>query len=117
MSHGAFAFDGLRRVSPAAELTFDGRVNDPSAKIRVKSPLEVRGVDGSKAWFDARWIDVDYSSGENLTLVKYDVLTQGPLAGFRIRFWRETGESSAGCHVRAVHGSGPSPRGHHRRGA
>jgi hypothetical protein len=33
-----------------------------------------------------RWLDIDYSSGEELTLFKYDVLTQGPVIGFAFRF-------------------------------
>jgi hypothetical protein len=140
MSQGAFAFYGLRRLSPAAQLTFGGRVNYLSGNIRVNSPLAVRSVDGSKTWFDPivglqlhtpengkrwhaqvyteiggfgagstftwqifptvgvslsksaalefgyRWLDIDYESGENATLFKYDVLTQGPVAGFRFRF-------------------------------
>jgi hypothetical protein len=40
-----------------------------------------RVVDGSKAW-----LDIDYTSGEGLTLFKYDVLTQGPVLGFGFRF-------------------------------
>ena len=140
MSQGAFAFYGLRRLSPAAELTFGGRVNYLSGNIRVNSPLAVRSVDGSKTWFDPivglqlhtpengkrwhaqvyteiggfgvgstftwqifptvgvslsksaalefgyRWLDINYESGENATLFKYDVLTQGPVLGFRFRF-------------------------------
>jgi hypothetical protein len=36
--------------------------------------------------FGYRWLDMDYSSGENLTLFKYDVLTQGRVLGFGFRF-------------------------------
>ena len=36
--------------------------------------------------FGYRWLDIDYSSGENLTLFKYDVLTQGPVLGFGFGF-------------------------------
>ena len=36
--------------------------------------------------FGYRWLDIDYSSGENVTLFKYDVLTQGPVMGFAFRF-------------------------------
>ena len=36
--------------------------------------------------FGYRWLDIDYSSGEDLTLFKYDVLTQGPVFGFAFRF-------------------------------
>jgi hypothetical protein len=33
-----------------------------------------------------RWLDIDYSSRENLTLFKWDVLSQGPVVGFAFRF-------------------------------
>jgi hypothetical protein len=36
--------------------------------------------------FGYRWLDIDYESGENATLFKYDVLTQGPVLGFAFRF-------------------------------
>jgi hypothetical protein len=36
--------------------------------------------------FGYRWIDIDYSSGENDTLFKYDVLMQGPVVGFGFKF-------------------------------
>jgi hypothetical protein len=36
--------------------------------------------------FGYRWLDIDYSSGEGLSLFKYDVLTQGPVFGFGLRF-------------------------------
>ena len=140
MSQGAFAFYGLRRLAPYADVFFGGRVNYLSANLRINSPLQVRSVDGSKTWFDPlvglqlrtpengkrwhaqvyteiggfgagstftwqifptfgvdltkraslefgyRWLDIDYSSGENTTLFKYDVLTQGPVVGFAFRF-------------------------------
>jgi hypothetical protein len=140
MSQGGFAFYGLRRLAPYADVFFGGRVNYLSANLRINSPLQVRSVDGSKTWFDPlvglqlrtpkngkrwhaqvytefggfgvgstftwqlfptvgvdltkraslelgyRWLDIDYSSGENTTLFKYDVLTQGPVLGFAFRF-------------------------------
>jgi hypothetical protein len=140
MSQGAFTCYVLRRLSPAAELTFGGRVNYLSGNIRVNGLQAVRSVDGSKTWFDPlvglqlhtpengkrwhaqlyteiggfgagssftwqvfptvgvnlakwasielgyRWLDIDYSTGENTTLFKYDVLTQGPVLGVRFRF-------------------------------
>ena len=140
MSQGAFAFYGLRRLAPYADVFFGGRVNYLSTNLRINSPLQVRSVDGSKTWFDPlvglqlrtpengkrwhaqvytefggfgvgstftwqifptvgvdltkraslefgyRWLDIDYSSGENTTLFKYDVLTQGPVMGFAFRF-------------------------------
>jgi hypothetical protein len=33
-----------------------------------------------------RWLDIDHETGENTTLFKYDVLTQGPIVGFAFRF-------------------------------
>jgi len=140
MSQGAFAFYGLRRLAPGADLFFGGRINYLSTNLRINAPLAVRSVDGSKTWFDPivglqlrtpengkrwhaqvyseiggfgvgstftwqifptvgvnlskaasiefgyRWLDINYSTGENLTLFKYDVLSQGPAMGFAFRF-------------------------------
>jgi hypothetical protein len=140
MSQGGFAFYGLRRLGASADLYFGGRVNYLSANLRLNTPLQVRSVDDSKAWFDPivgvqlrtpdsgrrvhaqvyteiggfgvgsdftwqifptigvrlteraslefgyRWLDIDYETGEEATLFKYDVLTQGPLVGFAFRF-------------------------------
>jgi len=140
LNQGAFAFYGLRRLGPAADVFFGGRVNTLQANLRVNGPVAVRSVDGSKTWFDPivgaqlrtpeigkrwhaqvyteiggfgagstftwqlfptvgvslgkrtslefgyRWLDIDYTSGEGLTLFKYDVLTQGPVLGFGFRF-------------------------------
>jgi hypothetical protein len=36
--------------------------------------------------FGYRWLAIDYKSGENQTLFKYDVLTQGPILGFAFKF-------------------------------
>jgi len=47
------------------------------------------GVNISKAAsidFGYRWLDVNYKTGENLTLFKWDVLTQGPVLGFAFKF-------------------------------
>lgn len=139
MNQGAFTFYGLRRLGPAADLFFGGRVNTLQAKLRFNGP-DQRRADRSKTWFDPlvglqfrtsdterrwhaqvyteiggfgvgstftlqvfptigvnltqrsslefgyRWLDIDYSSGENVTLFKYDVLTQGPVMGFAFRF-------------------------------
>lgn len=139
MNQGAFAFYGLRRLGPAGDLFFGGRVNTLQASLRFNGPGQ-RSADGSKTWFDPivglqlrtpdagkrwhaqvyteiggfgvgstftwqvfptigvnltkrsslefgyRWLDIDYSSGENVTLFKYDVLTQGPVMGFAFRF-------------------------------
>jgi hypothetical protein len=139
MNQGAFAFYGLRRLGPAADLFFGGRVNTLQANLRFNGPGQ-RSADGSKTWFDPivgvqlhtpdagkrwhaqlyteiggfgvgstftwqifptvgvnlakwasldfgyRWLDIDYSSGDNLTAFKWDVLTQGPVVGFGFRF-------------------------------
>ena len=140
VNQGAFAFYGLRRLGPAADLLFGARVNILQANLRINTPLAVANTDGSKTWVDPivglqlhtpengkrwhaqvyteiggfgagssftwqvfptvgvdlarqvsiefgyRWLDIDYSSGDNLTLFKYDVLTQGPVIGFSFRF-------------------------------
>ena len=52
MSQGAFAFYGLRRLAPYADVFFGGRINYLSANLRINSPLQVRSVDGAKTWFD-----------------------------------------------------------------
>lgn len=36
--------------------------------------------------FGYRWLGIDYKTGENETLFRYDVLTQGPVLGFRFMF-------------------------------
>lgn len=36
--------------------------------------------------FGYRWLDIDYSTGEDATLFKYNVLTQGPVLGFKFMF-------------------------------
>jgi hypothetical protein len=140
VNQGAFAFYGIRRLGPSADLMFGARVNTLQANLRINGPLSVRSVDGSKTWVDPivgvqlrtpeqgkrwhaqvyteiggfgvgssftwqifptfgvdltkraslefgyRWLDIDYSTGENTTLFKYDVLTQGPVLGFAFRF-------------------------------
>jgi hypothetical protein len=52
MSQGAFAFYGLRRLAPSADVFFGARVNYLSTNLRINGPLAVRSVDGSKTWFD-----------------------------------------------------------------
>jgi len=140
MNQGAFAFYGIRRLGPSADLFFGARVNTLQANLRFNGPITVRSADGSKTWVDPivgvqlrtpkngghwhaqvyteiggfgagstftwqifptvgvdltkraslefgyRWLDIDYSSGDNTTLFKYDVLTQGPLFGLGFRF-------------------------------
>ena len=139
MNQGAFAFYGLRRLGPAADVFFGGRVNTLQADLRFEGPgagsasgsktwldpivgLQLRTPERGKRWhaqvyteiggfgvgssftwqvfptfgvdlsrhisieFGYRWLDIDYTSGENESLFKYDVLTQGPLLGFGFRF-------------------------------
>jgi len=52
MNQGAFAFYGLRRLSPSADLLFGARVNTLQANLRTNGPLAVRSLDGSKTWVD-----------------------------------------------------------------
>jgi hypothetical protein len=52
MSQGAFAFYGLRRLAPGADVFFGGRINYLSSNLRINFPLNVRSVSGSKTWFD-----------------------------------------------------------------
>jgi hypothetical protein len=52
VNQGGFAFYGLRRLTPVADVTFGGRVNLLQANIRVTGPAAIRSVDGSKTWFD-----------------------------------------------------------------
>lgn len=136
-NQGAFAFYGLRELSPAAEVTFGLRVNtlqgeltfkgpdvarnqdktwvDPIAGITLRTPPDRRvqmrvyseiggfGVGSDFAWqvfptvslkltstssleFGYRWLDLDYAAGEGNEQFRYDVLTQGPVAGFAVRF-------------------------------
>jgi hypothetical protein len=139
MNQGAFAFYGLRRLAPAADLFFGGRVNTLQASLRFNGPGQ-RSADQTKTWFDPivglqvhtpaagkrwhaqlyteiggfgvgstftwqifptvgvdlarwvsldfgyRWLDIDYSTGENLTAFKWDVLTQGPVMGMGFKF-------------------------------
>jgi hypothetical protein len=51
MDQGAFAFYGLRRLGPAADLFFGGRANTLHANLRFNGPGQ-RTVDGSETWFD-----------------------------------------------------------------
>jgi hypothetical protein len=139
VNQGAFAFYGLRRLGPAADVFFGGRVNTLQANLRFNGPGQP-SADGSKTWFDPivglqlrtpdtgkrwhaqvyteiggfgvgssftwqvfptfgvdlsqhisvefgyRWLDIDYTSGADNTLFKWDVLTQGPVMGFGFRF-------------------------------
>lgn len=136
-NQGAFAFYGLRELSPAADVTFGLRVNtlqgeltfkgpevtrnqdktwvDPIVGVTLRTPadrrLQVRlyseiggfGAGSDLAWqvfptiglrltekasmeFGYRWLDLDYATGEGNEQFRYDVLTQGPVAGFAFRF-------------------------------
>jgi hypothetical protein len=51
VDQGAFAFYGLRRLAPAAEVTFGVRVNFLQGTIGFKGPLQTT-VEQSKTWVD-----------------------------------------------------------------
>ena len=51
MSQGGFAFYGLRRLAPYADLMFGGRINTLHGTLSFNG-LNQRSVDGSKTWFD-----------------------------------------------------------------
>ena len=136
-NQGAFAFYGLRRLSPAADVTFGLRVNtlqgeltfkgpgitrnqdqtwvDPIAGITIRTPAKRRvqlrlyteaggfGAGSDFTWqvfpdlsinltqkasleFGYRWLDLDYATGEGNDQFRYNVLTQGPVVGFALRF-------------------------------
>lgn len=51
VNQGAFAFYGLRRLAPGADVVFGGRVNTLQAKLRLNGPGQ-RSADSSKTWFD-----------------------------------------------------------------
>lgn len=46
----------------------------------------LRLTDKTSLEFGWRWLDLDYSAGEGNEQFGYDVLTQGPVAGFAFRF-------------------------------
>ena len=137
-NQGAFSFYGVRRLNPAAELTFGMRWNVLQSQIGFKGPAG-RVVKQDKQWVDPivglnlrsqgqgrihgglyadiggfgvgskfawqifptigidvtkgaalelgyRWLDMNYDTGDGLTYFKYDVLTQGPIMGFKFTF-------------------------------
>jgi hypothetical protein len=51
MDQGAFAFYGLRRLGPAADLFFGGRVNTLQARLRFDGQGQ-RSAEDTKTWFD-----------------------------------------------------------------
>jgi hypothetical protein len=137
-NQGAFAFYGMRRLGPAADVTFGMRVNtlqgtltfkrlengardqdktwvDPIVGLVLRSPADKRatlrlytevggfGAGSTFTWqlfpnvgirltdrasldFGYRWLDIDYTTGEASEKFSYNVLTQGPVAGFAFRF-------------------------------
>ena len=136
-NQGAFAFYGLRRLGPAADVTFGLRVNtlrgkftfkgpdvtrsqhkmwvDPLVGVTVRTPADRRvqlsiyaevggfGAGSDLAWqvfptaslrlsekvsfeLGYRWLDLDYATGDGNEQFGYDVLAQGPAAGFAFRF-------------------------------
>lgn len=48
--------------------------------------LSLRLTDNASFEFGYRWLDVDYTTGEGTQEFRYDVLTQGPVLGFGLRF-------------------------------
>lgn len=48
--------------------------------------LGIRLTDRTSLDFGYRWLDIDYSTGEGNEQFRYDMLTQGPVAGFAFRF-------------------------------
>jgi hypothetical protein len=48
--------------------------------------LGIRLTDRASFEIGYRWLDLDYSAGEGNEKFAYDVLTQGPVAGFGLRF-------------------------------
>ncbi|MFO7694536.1 MAG: hypothetical protein R6V57_15730 [Vicinamibacterales bacterium] len=53
---------------------------------QVFPTIGVRLTEKASIEFGYRWLDLDYSTGEDTTRFKYDVLTQGPVMGFAFRF-------------------------------
>jgi hypothetical protein len=53
---------------------------------QVFPTVSVRLTDTASLEFGYRWLDVDYATGEGNEQFRYDVLTQGPVAGFGFRF-------------------------------
>ncbi len=51
VSQGGFAFYGLRRLGPVADLTFGARINYLSGQLRFDGPLQL-SADDSKTWVD-----------------------------------------------------------------
>jgi len=136
-NQGAFAFYGLRRLGPAADVTFGLRINTLQGKFTFKGPDVSRSQ--NKTWVDPivgvtlrtaadrrvqlrvytevggfgagsdfawqlfptgslrltdktslelgyRWLDLDYATGDGNEQFRYDVLSQGPVAGITFRF-------------------------------
>jgi hypothetical protein len=52
VNQGAFAFYGLRRLAPVADLTFGGRVNVLQGDLGFTGPLDTHSAHESKTWFD-----------------------------------------------------------------
>ncbi len=52
VNQGAFAFQGIRRVGPFADVFFGARVNTLQATLRFDGPAAVRSVDDTKTWVD-----------------------------------------------------------------
>lgn len=53
---------------------------------QVFPTLSLRLTDKASLEFGYRWLDIDYDTGERNEQFRYDVLTQGPVVGFGLRF-------------------------------
>jgi hypothetical protein len=77
------------RKSKFSESQIVGILEEADEGVPVADLLRRHGVNLSmdaSLEFGYRWLDLDDTSGEDLTLFKYDVLTQEPVAGFGFRF-------------------------------
>ena len=89
-------------VDPIAGLTLRTPAGKP-VQLRVYSEIGGFGVGSDFTWqvfptigiglgrsasleFGYRWLDIDYASGENANAFRWDMLTQGPVAGLAFRF-------------------------------
>jgi opacity protein-like surface antigen len=89
-------------VDPIAGITLRTPAGRP-VQLRVYSEIGGFGAGSDLAWqifptvginftdrlsleLGYRWLDLDYASGEENERFAYDVLTQGPVVGFGLKF-------------------------------
>jgi hypothetical protein len=53
---------------------------------QVFPTLSLRLADKASLEFGYRWLDIDYAVGDGIDEFGYDMLTQGPVLGFGLRF-------------------------------